>query len=93
MTWAQLAAALTALVTIWVVALPAAADNAPPITNYDIAVTLTPEGVAEVTIDLRVDFASVDGHGIMFTLPRRQQDGSGGHYLFDTTLAGRRIRS
>lgn len=39
-----------------------------PITNYDVAVTLTPEGVAEVTIDLRVDFASDDGHGIIFTL-------------------------
>lgn len=68
MTWARLAAAPTELVTIWLVALPAAADNAPPITNYDVAVTLTPEGVAEVTIDLRVDFASDDGHGIIFTL-------------------------
>ena len=43
---AGLSALLLALLSTWLLVLPAQADDSAPITNYDVKVNLTPEGVA-----------------------------------------------
>ena len=45
-----------ALVSAWMVVLPAAADDSAPITRYDVTANLTSEGVAQVTIYFTMDF-------------------------------------
>lgn len=73
---AGLAALLLALVSAWVVVVPAHADDSAPFTNYDVVVNLTDEGVAEVTIDFTMDFSVVRGRGPEILLPTRQDDGA-----------------
>lgn len=69
-------ALLLALATTWVVALPAAADDSAPITKYHIDVNLTEDGVAQVTVDMVMDFSVVSGRGPYFVFPRTQEDGA-----------------
>ncbi|NHB85656.1 hypothetical protein G7085_16490 [Tessaracoccus sp. HDW20] len=64
-----LAALLLALLSTWAVVLPAHADTDAPITRYDAKVNLTPQGVAEVTIDFTMDFGVVRGRGPIVILP------------------------
>ncbi len=73
---AGLSALLLALLSTWLLVLPAQADDSAPITNYDVKVNLTPEGVAEVQIDFTMDFAQVRGRGPYFVLPTTQKDGA-----------------
>ena len=73
---AGLSALLLALLSTWLLVLPAQADDSAPITNYDVKVNLTPEGVAEVQIDFTMDFAQVRGRGPSFVLPTKQKDGA-----------------
>ena len=73
---AGLAALLLALVSVWFVAMPARADTDAPITRYDVAVNLTPEGVAEMKVDFTMDFSVVRGRGPIVVLPTVQDDGA-----------------
>ena len=82
---AVLASVALALLTTFAVALPASADDSAPITRYDAVVTLTPEGVAEITVNFTMDFSAVRGRGPIVLLPTRQTDGAdpGWDYVFD----------
>lgn len=79
---AGLAALLLALVSAWVVVVPAHADDSAPFTNYDVVVNLTDTGVAEVTIDFTMDFSVVRGRGPEILLPTRQDDGGNEQFVF-----------
>lgn len=72
---AALSALLLALLSTWLVAVPAQADDSAPITRYDVTVNLTPEGVAEVSIDFTMDFSAVTGRGPILIFPTTQDDG------------------
>ena len=73
-----------ALVSAWMVVLPAAADDSAPITRYDVTANLTSEGVAQVTIDFTMDFSQVDGRGPYIILPTRQDSADPNwQYAFD----------
>ncbi|MBK7821657.1 MAG: DUF2207 domain-containing protein [Tessaracoccus sp.] len=82
---AVLASVVLALLTTFLVALPASADDSAPITRYDVVVNLTPEGVAEVAVDFTMDFSAVRGRGPIVLLPTRQTDGADPDwdYVFD----------
>lgn len=72
---AGLSALLLALVAVWAVALPAAADDSAPITRYHQDVTLTEDGVAKVTVNMTMDFGAKRGRGPILVFPTRQDDG------------------
>ena len=82
---AGLAALLLALFATWAVALPAAAENSAPITKYHVDVNLTDEGVAQVRIDMVMDFSAYPGRGPILMFPTRQRDGANPdeNYVFD----------
>lgn len=72
---AGLTALLLALLSAWLVVVPARADTSAPITQYDVQVNLTPKGVAEVTVNFTMDFGQVRGRGPILVFPTRQDDG------------------
>ena len=74
--WRMLVAVAVGLIVTATGALPARAEAGVPITNYDVAVNLTPEGVAEVRIDLTLDFGARSGHGPYIALATAQDDGA-----------------
>lgn len=81
-----LSALLLALVGMFGIVAPAAADDSAPITQYHVDVNLTPEGVAQVTIDMVMDFSQVDGRGPILLFPEYQDAGNnnpGMQYVFD----------
>ncbi|MFV0429442.1 MAG: DUF2207 domain-containing protein [Arachnia sp.] len=55
---------------------PAAAEDSAPITSYHVAVELTPEGEANVVIDMTMDFGEVSGRGPILVWPTHQEDGA-----------------
>ena len=69
-----LLALLLALAVVWVGVMPAAAEDAAPITRYDVDVDLSTDGVASVNID----FTVVEQHraGIRRHRTRDLQSGS-----------------
>lgn len=82
---AGLAALLLALMTAWVAVLPASAEDSAPISRYHVDVNLTDEGVAQIRIDMVMDFSVVPGRGPILTFPVRQEDGANPdeNYVFD----------
>lgn len=82
---AGLSALLLALLSAWVMVVPAQADTDAPITRYDAQVNLTEKGVAEVTVDFTMDFGVVRGRGPILVFPTRQDDGANPkeQYVFD----------
>ncbi|AQP45029.1 DUF2207 domain-containing protein [Tessaracoccus flavus] len=82
---AGLAALLLALMTVWAVSLPAAAEDSAPISRYHVDVNLTEQGVAQIRIDMVMDFSVVAGRGPILTFPLRQADGANPdeNYVFD----------
>ena len=76
----KLRAGLTALIlavfSVVMLASPASADDAAPITRYHVDVNLTPQGVAQVKIDFTMDFGQFRGRGPLIILPTRQDDGA-----------------
>ncbi|MDF1488886.1 DUF2207 domain-containing protein [Tessaracoccus caeni] len=81
-----LSALLLALVGVFSIVAPARADDAAPITKYHVDVNLTPEGVAQVTIDMVMDFSVVSGRGPILFFPEYQDAGDNQpnmQYVFD----------
>ncbi len=70
-----LAALLLAVVGVLSMVSPASADGDAPVTRYHVDATLTPEGVAQVTVDMTMDFSQVYGRGPYLALGERQRDG------------------
>lgn len=66
---------LLALVGVFGIVAPAAADDSAPITRYHVDVNLTPEGVAQVSIDMVMDFSVVNGRGPILLFPQYQDAG------------------
>ena len=60
---AGLLALLIALAVAWVGVVPAAAEDAAPITRYDVDVDLSADGVASVDIDFTMDFSVLRARG------------------------------
>ena len=82
---AGLTALFLALFSVMMVASPAAADDAAPITRYHVDVNLTPQGVAQVKVDFTMDFGQFRGSGPLIVLPTLQDDGANPdeQYVFD----------
>ncbi|HMR49615.1 MAG TPA: DUF2207 domain-containing protein [Arachnia sp.] len=81
-----LSALLLALIGVFGVVSPAMADDSAPITRYHVDVNLTPEGVAQVTIDMVMDFSVVSGRGPQLLFPEVQDAGDNHpnmQYVFD----------
>ena len=80
-----LLALLLALAVVWVGVMPAAAEDAAPITRYDVDVDLSTDGVASVNIDFTMDFSVLRARGPYILLPTLQQDGANPdeNYVFD----------
>ncbi|AQP47702.1 hypothetical protein BW730_09580 [Tessaracoccus aquimaris] len=74
--WRMLVAVAVGLIVTATGTLPARAESGVPITNYDVVVNLTPEGVAEVKINLTLDFGARSGHGPYIALATAQDDGA-----------------
>ena len=82
---AGLLALLIALAVAWVGVVPAAAEDAAPITRYDVDVDLSADGVASVDIDFTMDFSVLRARGPYILLPTLQEDGANPdeNYVFD----------
>lgn len=80
-----LLALLLALAVVWVGVMPAAAEDAAPITRYDVDVDLSTDGVASVNIDFTMDFSVLRARGPYILLPTLQEDGANPdeNYVFD----------
>lgn len=88
-----LAALLVAMVAMVGLASPASADTSAPITKYHIDTTLTPEGVAQVTIDMTMDFSQLRGRGPIFSFPERQEDGQNPDEWFSFPISNIQVSS
>lgn len=81
-----LSALLLALIGVFGMVSPAAADDSAPITKYHVDVNLTPEGVAQVSIDMVMDFSVLSGRGPILLFPEVQNAGDNHpdmQYVFD----------
>lgn len=60
--------------------------NSEQITNYDIALTLSPAGYVDVVETIRYDFGVNQKHGILRTIPRAYRNADGTYYLPKFTI-------
>lgn len=75
-----LLALIIILLTAFLAAPRAWADESAPINHWNVDVDLSREGVAHVNAELEMDFSDTRGRGPVFVLPTRQPGGEDGQF-------------
>ena len=75
-----LLALIIVLLTAFLAAPRAWADESAPITHWNVDVDLSREGVTHVNAELEMDFSDTRGRGPVFVLPTRQPGGEDGQF-------------
>ena len=68
------------LLTAFLAAPQAWADESAPFTHWNVDVNLSLDGVAHVNAELEMDFSKTVGRGPVFVLPTRQPGGEDGQF-------------
>jgi len=68
------------LLTAFLAAPQAWADESAPINHWNVDVNLSLDGVAHVNAELEMDFSKTFGRGPVFVLPTRQPGGEDGQF-------------
>ena len=76
----ELLALAIVLLTAFLAAPRAWADEPAPINHWNVDVNLSRDGVAHVNAELEMDFSNTRGRGPVFVLPTRQPGGEDGQF-------------
>ena len=80
------------LLTAFLAAPQAWADESAPINHWNVDVNLSLDGVAHVNAELEMDFSKTFGRGPVFVLPTRQPGGEDGQF-YRYEISGIRVSS
>ena len=87
-----LLALVIVLLTAFLAAPQAWADESAPFTHWNVDVNLSLDGVAHVNAELEMDFSKTVGRGPVFVLPTRQPGGQDGQF-YRYEISGIRVSS
>ena len=80
------------LLTAFLAAPRAWADESAPINRWNVDVNLSRDGVAHVNAELEMDFSNTRGRGPVFVLPTRQPGGEDGQF-YRYKISGSQVSS
>lgn len=87
-----LLALIIILLTAFLAAPRAWADESAPINRWNVDVNLSRDGVAHVNAELEMDFSNTRGRGPVFVLPTRQPGGEDGQF-YRYKISGSQVSS